>query len=303
MNYIHASVPRRRGRVLPILIAAGVILLLAFLAGCSHAPEEEPPVTFQYNGRILTPLEGAPVCPYDPNSFSVDEQGRKHYRQGFAEAITGMDVSYYQGDIDWNAVAGDGISYVFLRLGYRGYTEGNLFLDKNFESYYEGATAAGLKIGVYFYSQAITTEEAEAEADFVLSTLAGRPLSYPIAYDWENITSGDAARTDGLDGATLTACAIAFCNRIAEGGYQPAVYLNQDQAYMQYDLRQLTDYPLWLADYRSQTDFYYDYDYWQYTHTANVAGVQTTVDLNLDLTGVKGTVADGNESGAESLPD
>ena len=195
---------------------------------------------------------------------------------------TGIDVSAYQKEIDWPAVAADGIDFAILRLGYRGYTEGGLFLDKTFEQNLQGALNAGLDVGVYFFSQAVTPEEAEQEADYVCSALDGYDITYPVAFDWEPI-SDESARTNGLDGETLTQCADAFCARVKEAGYTPAVYFNQSLGYLRYDLRELTDYALWLAEYDSKPDFYYHFDLWQYTHTGQVAGIEGNVDLDLDL--------------------
>ena len=246
------------------------------------APPEEP-VTFRFGDRTLTPLEGMPLNPYDREGFSLDQRGRVAYSHRGKQAKTGIDVSVYQKEIDWQAVAEDGIDFAILRLGYRGYTEGGLFLDQYFEQNLQGALDAGLEVGVYFFSQAVTPEEAEAEADYVLEVLGGREISYPVAFDWEPIAPGSNARTDGLDNDVLTRCADAFCQRIREAGLRPAVYFNQSLGYLRYDLRELTDYDLWLAEYDDVPDFYYHFDLWQYTHTGRVAGIEGDVDLDLDL--------------------
>ena len=180
-------------------------------------------------------------------------------------------------------MAADGIDFAIIRLGYRGYTEGGLMMDERFQANIQGALDAGLEVGVYFFSQAITPQEAEAEAAFVLNAVEDYEITYPIAFDWEPITGGQTARTDGLTGEMLTQCAAAFCAKVAEAGYEPAVYFNQDLGYLHYDLRELTDYTLWLAEYDTKPDFYYHFDLWQYTHTGTVAGIQGNVDLNLDL--------------------
>ena len=136
---------------------------------------------------------------------------------------------------------------------------------------------------VYFFSQAITPEEAEAEAAYILNAIDGYTVTYPIAFDWEPIAPGSNARTEGLDRETLTRCAAAFCRKVEEAGYRPAVYFNQTLGYLRYDLRELTDYDLWLAEYDSKPDFYYHFDLWQYSHTGQVAGIEGNVDLDLDL--------------------
>lgn len=271
------------GKVALVLAAlaavfAGIALFLVLKEGGFF----EPP-TFQYGGQTLVAMKGMPVNPYDKEGFVLDEQGRVVYEKDGRQAKTGVDVSFYQQDIDWQAVAADGIDFAIIRMGYRGYTQGSLMPDERFEANLKGALDAGLDVGVYFFSQAITPEEAVEEAEYILNAVEGYELAYPIAFDWEPITSGQGARTDGLDGETLTQCAVAFCQRIAQAGYEPAVYFNQDLGYLHYDLRELTDYTLWLAEYDQKPDFYYYFDLWQYTHTGTVAGIPGNVDLNLDL--------------------
>lgn len=266
------------------LIMAGTALFLVLRengeAGTSPEPEADEPVTFRFGDMVLTPLEGMPLNPYDKDSFSVDEKGRTVYEQNGRRARAGIDVSTHQQEIDWPAVAADGVDFAILRLGHRGYSEGGLFLDRTFEQNLRGALEAGLEVGVYFFSQAVTPEEAEEEADYVLEVLDGQELTFPVAFDWESIP-GDEARTDGLDGETMTRCAAAFCERIKDAGYRPAVYFNRTQGYLRYDLRDLTDYDLWLAEYDAVPDFYYHFDLWQYSHTGRVDGIQGDVDLDL----------------------
>ena len=284
-------VHRSRVNVLPLILsAAALIIAIAALvlalrgnrepSPSPDLPDEDGPVTFQFGSMTLTPLEGMPLNAYDRAAFSVNEKGRVTYEKDGRRSKAGIDVSSHQQDIDWQAVAADGIDFVILRLGRRGYTEGGLFLDDAFERNLQGALDAGLEAGVYFFSQAITPKEAEEEADYILDVLSGRELAYPIAFDWESIPDDDA-RTDGLDGETMTRCAAAFCKRIEDAGYRPAVYFNQTQGYLHYDLRELTDYKLWLAEYDTVPDFYYSFDLWQYSHTGQVDGIQGNVDLDL----------------------
>ena len=265
------------------LIVAGTALFLV-LRG-NQEPElppgaEDEPITFRFGDMVLEPLEGMPLNPYDADAFGLDEKGRVTYEKDGRRARAGIDVSTHQKEIDWPTVAADGVDFAILRLGHRGYTEGGLFLDEAFERNLQGALDAGLEVGVYFFSQAVTPEEAEEEADYVLDVLDGQDLAFPVAFDWEPIT-GDEARTDGLDGEAMTRCAAAFCKRIEDAGYRPAVYFNQTQGYLRYDLRELTDYELWLAEYGAVPDFYYHFDLWQYSHTGRVDGVQGDVDLDL----------------------
>ena len=269
--------------VLALVMAGAALFLVLREPEGPEAPPDIPaeePVTFPFGDMLLTPLEGMPLNPYQREGFFRDERGRAAYEAEGRQAKAGIDVSKYQGDIDWTAVAGDGIDFAMLRLGYRGYSEGGLFLDQTFAQNLQGALDAGLEVGVYFFSQAITPEEAEEEADYVLSVLDGQALALPIAFDWEPIHNSEA-RTDGLNGEMLTRCAAAFCKRVEDAGYRPAVYFNQTQGYLHYDLRQLTDYELWLAEYGAAPDFYYHFDLWQYSQSGSVAGIQGDVDLDL----------------------
>ena len=260
-----------------------VVVLLLAAGGIQLYRISQQPVTFLYRDMTLEALKGVAVNHLAEENFSLSPSGRVTYTQDGQEARTGIDVSFYQQNIDWQAVAGDGIDFAFLRLGYRGYTQGALNTDTCFEANLQGARDAGLDVGVYFFSQALTPEEAREEARFVLDTLEGCSLEYPVVFDWEFITHDSEARTHGLDGETLTQCASAFCQVIQEGGYTPAVYFNRDMGYLYYDLSQLDQYPFWLADYDSVPDFYYRFHLWQYTHTGTVAGIEGNVDLNLDF--------------------
>lgn len=273
------------------LILAGTALYLTLRE--APEPEQPPappePVTFQYRDRTLEALPDVPVSTYDQSEFYFNEAGRAIYAQDGRQARTGIDVSFYQKEIDWNAVAADGVDFAMIRLGYRGYSKGVLQMDQWFEHNIQGALDAGLAVGVYFFSQALTPEEAEEEAQFVLDAIQGYTLAYPVAFDWEFIDASKGARTNDMTGNMLTQCARAFCEKISAAGYTPAVYFNQDLAYLTYDLSQLTDYVFWLAEYGGAPDFYYDFALWQYTHTGSVAGIEGNVDLNLDLRAVTET--------------
>jgi GH25 family lysozyme M1 (1,4-beta-N-acetylmuramidase) len=281
---------KRRGKgrlawVVLILLAAAALLYL----GCTHqigpfTPEE--PERILYRGMLLDAAVGVPVNAYPQDGFATDDRGRVHFEWEGRQAKEGIDVSFYQGEIDWEAVAADGVDFAMIRLGYRGYTQGGLALDSYFTRNIQGALDAGLEVGVYFFSQAITPEEAEEEAQFVLDNLQGYDIRYPVVFDWEPILPQSNARTDEMDPQLLTQCAAAFCAVIQQAGYDPMIYLNQDMGYLTFDLAQLTDYPLWLAEYDTSPDFYYHFDLWQYTHSGTVDGIQGSVDWNLDLRGV-----------------
>lgn len=190
-----------------------------------------------------------------------------------------MDVSYYQGNINWDAVKKSGIEFVFIRVGYRGYGTGKLCLDNKFYEYIKGAKASGLKVGAYFFSQAITEEEAREEAAFVLQHLEGYSLDFPVAYDMENWES--YYRTYNLTKSQITNNAIAFCEVVKAAGYTPMVYYGMGN-YQKFDTALLSSrYKIWFAHYTTQTSYTGHYDIWQFTAKAQCPGITGNVDKNV----------------------
>lgn len=239
--------------------------------------------TLFFRDQELPVLPTVAVNPYAAADFT-EINGRlqhTHPASGFT-AVTGIDVSEWQKQIDWQAVADDGVEFAFIRVGYRGNTTGLVNADIFFHENMRGALDAGLDVGVYFYSQAITVDEALEEANFVLNELADyrHDVTYPVVFDWELAGSSDA-RTNGLDQNTLTSCATAFANAIASAGYTPMIYMNSDLAYTCYDLTRMTQYDFWYAGYSNAPDYYYAFDIWQYTSSGSVAGIEGRVDMNL----------------------
>ncbi len=223
------------------------------------------------------PQETLPTSYYDPADFVLDENGFMTCLT--ADYAIGIDVSVYQGEINWQQVRDAGVEFVFIRVGNRGTTVGKLYEDEMAQQYYAEAKAAGLKIGAYFYSQAVTPKEAEEEAWFVLQSIANWDLDLPVAYDWE--WGGEDSRTDGLDPQMLTQCCLSFCNIIENAGLKPMLYFNSYQGLEQMGLEQLQEYPFWLAMYDTPMEFPYRVDYWQYTASGTVPGMDTDVDLNI----------------------
>lgn len=233
----------------------------------------------QYNSHWLDILDDVEVNEYDSGDF-YSSNGRIYYDSDI-KTYTGVDVSVYQGDIDWHKVKADGIDFAIIRLGYRGYgAAGTMHLDSNFVSNIEGAMSVGLPVGVYFFSQAITPKEAKEEAEFVLTYLKDYELTYPVVFDWEIIGS-TSARTYGLDTKTLCECANTFCGIIEKAGYEAMIYFNTYAGYMKYDLSEINDYDFWFAQYQSKPNFYYGFDMWQYTSSGHVDGIVGNVDLNI----------------------
>ena len=217
------------------------------------------------------------------NLFKFNSNGYLTYDDKTYTCRVGVDVSKYQGTIDWAKVKASGVDFAILRLGYRGYGTGALALDSTFYTNLKNAQAAGVQVGVYFFSQAITPAEAVEEADFCVNALKGYQITYPIVYDWEPYAESVGARTNGLDGATLTACTKAFLDRVKAWGYTPMVYSNPTYFYLHLDMNQLTGYQIWLAHYVSMTNFYYQYNIWQYAYSGSVPGISGNVDLNIQL--------------------
>lgn len=244
-------------------------------------PAEETGDYFYFGGKKVYVVEELPKSTYDNSLFQVNENGFLTYDSDEYTCKIGIDVSRYQENIDWAAVKGAGVQFAMLRLGYRGYGSGALVMDPYFQQNIQGAQANGIEVGVYFFSQAITPEEGAEEARFCLNALKGYHITYPIVFDWESYDSSLEPRTDGLDDKILTQCAVAFCEEVEAAGYQSMVYSNLTYFYLHFDLNQLVDYPLWLAQYNSRPSFYYHFDMWQYSGTGKVPGIDGNVDLNI----------------------
>ena len=197
-----------------------------------------------------------------------------------AECLSGIDVSAYQGDIDWVKVKESGVDFAIIRLGYRGYESGKLVEDKFARANLEGAAAAGIQLGAYFFSQALSPNEAREEAQFVLEILKDYMLTMPVVFDWEHVDN-ENARTNGMDPYVATDCAKAFLEVIKEAGYRPMMYFNSFQARKLFYLDQLMEYDFWLALYSDRMTFPYKVDMWQYTCTGTVPGVFGDVDVNV----------------------
>ncbi len=223
---------------------------------------------------------------YDKNGVAVTGwqtiQGITYYftSEGVQGGSTGIDVSTYQGNINWSRVKAAGIDFVFIRLGFRGWGTGRLVVDDMFYTNIAGATAAGLKVGVYFFTQAINEREAVEEASMCLQLVQGYSISYPIAIDIEDAGSS-SARTVGLSNATRTKICKAFCQTIEASGYRAAVYANKYWLTSLINTSELENYVIWLAHYVEQTSYARRYDIWQYSSTGRVDGISGNVDMNI----------------------
>lgn len=195
--------------------------------------------------------------------------------------ILGIDVSKWNGTIDWDKVKSAGVSYVIIRVGYRGSTQGGLIDDANFKKNIEGATKAGLKVGVYFVTQAINETEAIYEASMVLDRIAPYTISYPIFLDVE----ASGGRGDKIDKATRTAVCKAFCKTIANAGYTAGVYANKSWLTDKIDASALSEYKIWVAQYYTSCTYSGTYAMWQYSEKGTISGISGNVDLNYSYLG------------------
>lgn len=235
-----------------------------------------------YGDTWLAALSDVPRHEMDFDNVRLENGFKNYYIDGVKANKTGIDVSYHQGDIDWEAVKADGIDFAMLRLGYRGYESGQINVDERFHEYADGALGAGLDIGVYFYSQAVTAEEAVEEAEAVLNEIGDYEIMYPVVFDWE-IVGEESARTNVVSADVLNECAAAFCNRIAKGGYIPMVYSVKRMALTKFDMSRLAGFDFWLAEYRDIPEYPYLFTMWQYASDGHVNGIEGEVDLNMSL--------------------
>ena len=217
-------------------------------------------------------------------NLEILESGELRYLQdGEVISYKGIDVSKYQGKIDWQQVAQDGVEFAFIRVGYRGYgNNGTLVEDARFEENIQGAIAAGIKVGVYFYSQAITEEEALEEAELVLNKIAPYKIECPVVFDVEKVTGADG-RMNNISVEERTRVTEVFCQRIEEAGYRPMIYYNTEMGALMLGIEALEGYEKWFAAYSDE--FYYPYEYkvWQYSQTGKVSGIQGDVDMNISF--------------------
>ncbi len=261
-----------------ILLRCATVFLALLLCGCGIKTPEVPSVETTEATQEAT-WETVPPNPYTPEDFTTEGD---YVNCVAGESLFGIDVSYWQGDIDWQQVKDAGVEFVMIRVGWRGSEQGLLDIDEYAQKNYEGARAVGIKVGCYFFSQSISPQEAVEEAEYVLDLVKGWQLDMPVVYDWEYISAD--SRTGNVDARLLTDCTKAFCDRIRQAGYTPMIYFNADQSHKQMFLEELTEYSFWLAMYESEMDYPYKIDMWQYTNTGTVPGIEGNVDLNLYFT-------------------
>lgn len=262
---------RRRRSPIPIILLS--LLLVLSIGGCQlvacrgFGTREDAAVEQQQSRRL------------NPDGF-VMHNGRYYFETpGLVCDRTGVDVSDHQETIDWNAVASDGISFAMIRVGWRGTTEGRLHMDERFYENLNGAHAAGIACGAYFFSQATSVQEAQEEAAFALDLLQGCSLEYPVAFDYE-VEPG--TRVENISSETIAEAAEAFCSAISAAGFEPMLYGNTfDLA--RYGREACQRRAVWCAEYDGDPSFEGVPALWQYTDAGAVAGINFPADLNLDL--------------------
>lgn len=218
---------------------------------------------------------------YIEENFIEEEGGLVSY-QADGETLTkkGIDVSKYQGAIDWEAVKNDGVDYAIIRVGIRGYSEGGILEDEFFRRNMEGAIANDIPVGVYFFTQALNEEEALEEAEFVIEMLQDYSLTYPVYLDVEDVKK-ETCRTNNLTVEERTNNAKVFLEAIEAAGYQPALYGNMKTFLLMLDLSALEQYDKWFAGYTLPIYYPYEYKMLQYSEKGRVAGVSGQVDVNI----------------------
>lgn len=232
-------------------------------------------------GEMYIPIiEGVEKCSYNTDNIITRNNYSFYKENNEITSIFGIDVSQHQGEIDWKKVADSGVEFAILRAGVRTYGGGEVHIDDMFHQYAQEAIANGIDIGVYFFSQAISVEEAIEEADFLLDTIEGYEITYPVVFDWE-IIADDTARTDSVSVDVLADCATAFCERVKSAGYTPMIYQNLRTSLLKLDLLRLQEYDFWLAQYNEKPTYCYDYQIWQYASDGTVPGIKGNVDLNI----------------------
>ena len=275
----------RNGKLKYLLIAALLIIaMVGIIRMTVPQPDERKD---EHAGQVLindgfediwiTPWPNVPVSTLSRGDFQY-VNGLPVYLGQAYDTKLGVDVSEHQWEVDWPTVA-QSVDFTYIRLGYRGYTEGGLFLDPWYEKNIAGAASAGLDTGVYFFSQAVNVREAIEEAEYVIEHLRGFRVTLPVLYDWEWVEQ--EARTDGLSEQTMTDCAVAFCRTMKNAGYDAGVYFNRKLGYHGFDLSRLADYSFWLSAPGDFPDYYYACDFWQCSFTAQIPGISGDADLNV----------------------
>lgn len=277
-----------------IIVFAAVLVISYFI---DNSKSENTSSTFSASSNVFVPVESGELSSdssesetisssncvistpvIDSSKFSI-EDGRIYYDSD--DAVYGIDVSKFQGEIDWNKVADDRVDFAMIRAGLRGYAKPNIVEDPMCRTNITEALGAGIDVGLYFHSQAITIEEAKEEAQFILEIARSFNITYPLVIDWERASAADS-RTKDIPGDDVTKLCAAFCEEIKSAGYIPAFYFNPNDSSSDLDADELSNYIFWMAQYDSAVpNLDYSFQIWQYSNTGSVSGIIGNVDLNI----------------------
>lgn len=263
-------------------IAIPIIALFIFIFLVSN-------IVDWYSRLLINPNNLNEVDVLNKHQYDLDNlkeiDGKRYYLyEDGSKSKIGIDVSKYQGDIDWQKVKDDDIDFAIIRVGYRGYESGALFLDSTFKYNIENAQANNIEIGVYFFSQAINKNEAIDEADYVIKHIKDYNLYFPIVYDMEDFVDKES-RIDNLSIEDKTDIALSFCQRLEQKGYGCMIYGNRHWLQDNFNIKRLANYPFWIAQYNENLDFEYELSIWQYTDSGNLNGIEGNVDMNIYFNG------------------
>jgi len=248
----------------------------------NEAPDDivDKPATFEEKIEIDERLMQN-TYDFESNLIREDEM-LKYYEDNKLLSFFGVDVSKYSGEIDWKKVRAEGVQFAMIRVGVRGYGTGQMILDENFVKNIEGAISNDIKVGVYFFSQAISMTEAVEEANFVVAAISKYKITYPVVCDLEEIEN-DVARTDTLTTTEVTQYAKEFCDTVKAYGYHPMIYAEKDYLIERLDLSKLSSYDIWLAQESERPNYPYMFTLWQYSKVGVIDGIAGDVDLNLSF--------------------
>lgn len=272
---------RPRRRIRPELKYAGFVLL----AGIGIAMGL---YWFTQDHYAYEPIEDVAMPAMDPRTYHdydlsllrTDDNVYSYHDENY-DSMFGIDVSSHNKDIDWKAAKASGVEFAMIRMGYRGYTEGGLATDEYFEKNITEASKQGIKVGVYFFSQAVNAEEAAQEAAYVIDAIQGYQIDMPVVYDMEFYPEETNARANMLTKEERTHNAVVFLENIKNAGYTPMMYASTgtyDQLFLP---GQLTQYPLWIAEYDNVCEYPYTFQIWQYSENGNAKQIPSGVDLNI----------------------
>lgn len=223
-----------------------------------------------------------PKHDYDFTKLVCQSDLMKYYEEGRQVSYVGADISKYQDYVDFVKLKKAGIDFVMIRVGARGYGSGQLVLDDYFSDNMKRATDAGLQIGVYFSSQAVTTEEALEEAEMVLEALEDYKISYPVAFEM-SFEENDSARIEKLSKSEKTEIAKTFLEAVGAEGYMTMIYGDKEWLIKEIDMSKLTAYDVWLSQTQDVPDYPYRFTMWQYTRKATVDGIAGYANLNVSF--------------------